>query len=769
MILPSMYNVWGNRRTGITAASSSVTGLHPDDGRAPLDRYLRPSEVLACLERILADPLFQSSNQISGFLRFTVESTLAGKSDELKEYVIGVEVLKRAADYNPREDPGVGIVAGRLRSRLAEYYQGAGQADAVLIRLPKGSYVPTFERRANGALAADTIPTETREPATTSIPRITPRLAITVAGVLALFTAVMSAWLSASRTGLHVPLTPVPLTSYPGQEVEPSFSPDGKQVAFSWNGQKEDNYDIYVKQIGRDAPIRLTTDPAKDFSPAWSPDGRTIAFGRLLTATSSGLFLIPATGGPERKLAEIVAPAAFRARPYAAWSPDGRWLAFADTDSDTGGRLAPTGSTPASLFAISVETGEKRRLTSHPADSVGDSGPAFAPDGHALAFIRTQTVASSNLYLLPLSRNLTPEAGPRSLTSWKAFTNSPSWTPDGKGIIVASGPWGRLQLWRVDEAGKSSPRPLDFQASHMEDAAVSRHGQLAYSQKSTDINIWRTTLDRPGVIGNSPARFIASTMVDVNPQYSPDGKHIVFMSDRGGSRELWLCNEDGSNTVQLTSMRAPLTGGPRWSPDSSRILFDSNPEGLFQLYSISSSGGPVTRMTNAPADQAYGAWSPDARWIYFMSSRSGRRQIFKMPADGGEPIQVTKNGGAVPFPSADGKFLCYSERAGQREQNGMGGLRRIRLADGQDEPVLPSVTFWNVALVPEGIYYIPRADSEGHHGVYFFDFRTAKSSVVTRLSGAVSEGMAVSPEGHSLLFSQIDEQRSDLMLVENFR
>ncbi|HEY3840972.1 MAG TPA: hypothetical protein VGL72_30590 [Bryobacteraceae bacterium] len=768
-----MYNVWVIGGRGFTATSSSVTGLPPDDGGTPVDHNLTPSEILACLQHILADPLFQSSNQLSGFLRFTVENTLAGKSDQLKEYVIGVEVLKRGADYNPREDPGVRIVAGRLRSRLAEYYQGAGQAVPVVIRLPKGSYVPTFERRMNGMLEADgASAAETHETARQTLPRVSARWALSVAGVVVLFAVFVSAWFSDSRTDRYVPLTPVPLTSYPGQEVEPSFSPDGKLVAFSWNGDKQDNYDIYVKQISRDAPIRLTTDPARDFSPAWSPDGRTIAFGRLLTPTRGGLFLVPATGGPERKLAEIAAPAVYRAGPYVAWSPDGKWLAFADEDEDIRGRLSPTGSIPVSLFAISVQTGEKRRLSSHPADSVGDSGPAFAPDGHALAFVRTQTVASSQLYLLPLSRALTPDAGPRGLTSWNAFTNSPSWTPDGKGIIVASGPWDRLQLWRVDEAGKSPPRPLGFQAGRPDDPTVSRQGQLAYSQKTTDINIWRASLARPGRIARSPARFIASTVVDVNPQYSPDGKHVVFVSDRGGTRELWLCNEDGSNTMQLTSMGGPLIGGPRWSPDGSRILFDANPEGRFQVYSINSSGGPVTRvtrMTNPPTDQAYGAWSPDGDRIYFMSSQSGQRQIFKIPADGREPVQVTKNGGAVPFPSADGNFLYYSERTGNGARNGMGGLRRIRLADGQDEPVLPSVTFWNVALSPDGIYYIPRADSEGHHSVYFFDLQTGKSSLITRLSGMVSEGLAVSPDGHSLLFSQIDEQRSDLMLVEHLR
>ena len=71
-----------------------------------------------------------------------------------------------------------------------------------------------------------------------------------------------------------------PLTSLPGQEGQPSFSPDGKQVAFVWSGETDDNPDIYVKRIGEDTVVRLTTDPAPDQSPAWSPDGRAIAFVR---------------------------------------------------------------------------------------------------------------------------------------------------------------------------------------------------------------------------------------------------------------------------------------------------------------------------------------------------------------------------------------------------------------------------------------------------------------------------------------------------------
>ena len=96
----------------------------------------------------------------------------------------------------------------------------------------------------------------------------------------------------------------VPLTSYPGREAEPTFSPDGSQVAFSWDGERQDNRDIYVKVIGSERPLRLTSDPALDGSPAWSPDGSQIAFLREQPGGGSEVRLVSPTGGAERRLGQ---------------------------------------------------------------------------------------------------------------------------------------------------------------------------------------------------------------------------------------------------------------------------------------------------------------------------------------------------------------------------------------------------------------------------------------------------------------------------------
>src|ERR1700722_12682497 len=96
------------------------------------------------LQRILKSALFLNSQRPGQFLRFVVESTLAGRQEQIKEYLIGVEVFGRPEDYDPKQDPIVRIEAGRLRKRLGEYYSGLGVNDPLIIDLPKGGYVPAF-------------------------------------------------------------------------------------------------------------------------------------------------------------------------------------------------------------------------------------------------------------------------------------------------------------------------------------------------------------------------------------------------------------------------------------------------------------------------------------------------------------------------------------------------------------------------------------------------------------------------------------------------
>src|SRR5512140_1982001 len=103
--------------------------------------------VLGQTDRILASPHFARAGTLNRLLRFVVEQTLDGKDQELKEYRLGVDVFDRGADFDPRIDPIVRMQAAKLRTRLAEYYAAEGRQDPLVITMPKGGYVPSFETR----------------------------------------------------------------------------------------------------------------------------------------------------------------------------------------------------------------------------------------------------------------------------------------------------------------------------------------------------------------------------------------------------------------------------------------------------------------------------------------------------------------------------------------------------------------------------------------------------------------------------------------------
>jgi Tol biopolymer transport system component len=269
-------------------------------------------------------------------------------------------------------------------------------------------------------------------------------------------------------------LTAVPLTTYFEGQLYPTFSPDGSQVAFSWNGEKEDNFDIYVKLIGSEPPLRLTTNPADEDSPAWSPDGRWIAFCRDLPGGRYAVVLTSPIPGPERILTESYRSKNDVEGPFLAWSPDSHWLVLAGSD-EPGEAMA--------LFLFSVETGEKSRLTSPPGGSWGDSCPAFSPDGRTLAFFRWAAYFNSDLFLLELSPDFRPIAEPKRLTfgSWRAA--SPAWTADGSSLIFSARSGAECSLWRVNVVGASKPQRLATMGGYLVYPAISRRGsRLAYAQ-----------------------------------------------------------------------------------------------------------------------------------------------------------------------------------------------------------------------------------------------------------------------------------------------
>ena len=615
-------------------------------------------------------------------------------------------------------------------------------------------------------------------PAVSAAPRSRPRrrrMAIAALSLVVLAGAIGAfVWRSriAGETTLaRSPFTAIPLTTYPGREQQPSFSPDGNSVAFAWNGEVEDNWDIYVKLIGAGSPQRLTTDPALELSPAWSPDGQWIAFGRVHDDLGVAILVVPSRGGPEREVLADVRSALLGRGQILAWSADSRFLIVS---------TSPAAGEPVVLRAVDVASGATTPITKPAADFGVDFLPSISPDGRMLAFARQRRgVRTGELYVQALSAGFEPIGEPRRLAGRGEIYHGVAWSATGRDVIVASGNSGNVGLWRIPLQHPEQLERLSPVGDECRQPAVAAlQGRLAFTRASWDENTWRLTLQGPGQPAGAPVLVIGSTRSELNAQFSPDGSRIVFESMRSGAQALWVADQDGRNALQLVSFEGRLGGTPAWSPDGQSIAFDlRNEDGRGDVYVVPARGGAPVRLTDHPADDLVPSWAGDGQSIYFGSTRTGRYEIWRMSARGADAVQVTHGGGTYAKESVDRKYLYYGRTAPST------GLWRVPVTGGEEVEVVPNLaSYGNFAVASDGLYFEARLPGNplGHTpdftpftrleaAIDFLSFATGKVSRVITLDRHAGHGFALSPDERTLLFAMMDGFTEDLMLVEKFR
>jgi Tol biopolymer transport system component/DNA-binding winged helix-turn-helix (wHTH) protein len=546
----------------------------------------------------------------------------------------------------------------------------------------------------------------------------------------------------------------VPLTSFTGTQVTPSFSPDGNQVVFSWDGEKQDNRDLYVKMIGNTAVLRLTTDPAPDVAPSWSPDGRQIAF--LKGGPRRGIYLISPLGGPEQKISDLVVGGG-----APAWSPDGKFLMVGKSGTDQ-----RTEADEGALFLVPVQGGDPRlALPAPPGRSYRD--PAFSPDGRLLAFASCGGARQWQVcdpFVVALNADFLPQGKPRQLTAVGDALAGIAWMPDGRSLLYSTRfPPRGWSLFRIDIAPGSEPKPLEIASSGAQAPAVARQGnRLAFSRQIWDTDVWR--LQTQG----TPQPLLVSKVADQSAQFSPDGRRIAFLSNRGSQTAgIWLANADGTSVFELIRgsilIKGRINGAIRWSPDGLRIAYEATDnDGRAQVSVVDSSGGQPLQLTSGPFPSNAPSWSHDGKWIYFGSDRSGRFEVWRVPSKGGAAEQITRQGGYLALESVNGKTIYYTKTSLD------GPLFSQSLGGGEEKQVLEQVVNRGIAVFEDGIYYFA-ATGPTKFEIRFHEFATGRSRLISPIEAPLFNGLSVSPDRETFLFTRIADAEIDLWMIENFR
>ncbi len=417
-----------------------------------------------------------------------------------------------------------------------------------------------------------------------------------VAVLAAVAISILTAWAMRTRRVTQIRLEPVTHTTAPGWEASPALSPDGSEVAYC--AEADGNIDLWLMDSAGGQSLRLTDHPAVDCSPAWLADGREILFvsdrGGLPSLWRVGRF----GGSATPVIEDAVEPAV---------SPDGSRIAFSRRGLEGGGLT---------IWVSPLDDPEAAYQVSPEGLGVWDhENSTFSPDGRVLAFADHQDV------WLVAADGADP---PRRLTDGSATHRDPVWFADGRTLLLTSWREGTLALWTVDVVDRSMSRVTTGTGPEGQ-PSLSRDGStVAYSTHQVGQDVVITDL----VTGRR--EHLASSAYDASPDLRNDGGAVVFSSDRGGGRHLWL-----------------------------QPLVDGRPE-----------GGPL-RLTSGPGRSAVPAFSPDGETIAYYRIIDQRRELWLVSAHGGAAVQLTDGMASDTNPSfsPDGSCLAFS-----REQNGDSGI-----------------------------------------------------------------------------------------------
>lgn len=616
------------------------------------------------LARVRVSAGFNRAGRSERLLTYLVEQTIAGRAHYLKEYSIAVDVLERGPDFDPRGDPIVRVEASRLRNKLEVYYATEGRQDPLVISLPKGAYVPVFERRAAKQPSA-------AWSRAVSIASIMGSAAVAGAVAFGAASFMANAPVDAPKPVMTLDTalgTAATLSTVVGGNL--ALSPDGSTLVFSAM-QEDGRTSLHARRFD-ELEARALPGTFDARQPFFSPDGDWIGFvadGKLMKTLVSG------SASPS-EIANASDPLG------ASWGEEGEIVAKLTS--------API------LWRVSAAGGEPEPILDTSADGVSLRWPQLLPGGGA-AIVTAMRGLRSSVEIL-------------SLSDGKRATLLPSgmyarYVPSGHIVYVDGGTLFAAPFDLETLEIRGTPVPVLDRVAYSPNFgfaqyAVSKSGAAVYQRAGGggQMTVARLASGGESALLAEPAHYQW-------PRLSPDGQRLAIGKLEGGDFDIWIHDLATAMATRLVRGATPI-----WTPDARFVLFENTPLGLFAQRADGASpaellvSGPGrlipwsfnsdgTRLAyyafvdDTAADiwtvgianengklragqpeifrrtktyEIYPTFSPDGRWLAYGSNESGSWEVYvrSFPDDGNQ-VRVSSRGGRVPAWSRTAHEIFY--------------------------------------------------------------------------------------------------------------
>ena len=553
---------------------------------------------------------------------------------------------------------------------------------------------------------------------------------IALGTLLLLITIGVSLWIYPKVNPDSKKLTPQIFSAVDGMERHPSFSRKEDQVVYVFGNVCNDESEIRIQAVGTDEIRSYAKFPGFKKFPNFSYDDKEIIFwNELDRQIKSTMYLLSVADTSVTKLLEI--PTTVRGLD---WSPDKKNIVYSARNQSPGSYC---------IYVFNKESGQITQMTYPTQSTINDLYPVFSHDGRSVAFIRGTSEFDFDIWTV----NLETKNSER-ITFDNFWIGGLAWSEEG---FLYSRLTGDDIFQLVSLNGRTRDEQVLFSSSNQVSAVDAGTHKIIFQTNTTAISIsgYDLTTKHHRILFNS-------NFQENFPEFSPNGDRFAFISNRTGPFQLWIGDIAGTQTKKASQFRLDnVSNQPRWSPDEHFILVDVAENGKSNIYRISLNNGAATRFLE---DASHPVFSPDGAYVYFNSRRSGASQIWKAPIEGGKASQITYNGGIIGFECRTDSSFYFMKETEDGIWQKKGQSERLILTD------ISASEINNWRLVDDQIFYTRR-----FNGIWRYDMKTKTSRQILTIDAGtckIVNGLSISPNRQSLLFSSDERLESDLQIVD---